>query len=37
MVDVEQAVLAAYPEIEYGHIDDATLELARELVPEHRL
>src|SRR3954471_15164489 len=37
VLDVEQAVLAAYPEIEYGHIDDATLALARELVPEHRL
>jgi octanoyl-[GcvH]:protein N-octanoyltransferase len=37
VLDVEQAVLAAYPDIEYGHIDDATLERARELVPEHRL
>jgi lipoate-protein ligase A len=35
--DVERAVLAAYPEIEYGHLDGATLELARTLVPGHRL
>ena len=28
---------AAYPDIEYGRIDAGTLELARELVPEHRL
>jgi lipoate-protein ligase A len=37
VLDVEQAVLAAYPDLEYGHVDDATLTLARELVPEHRL
>jgi octanoyl-[GcvH]:protein N-octanoyltransferase len=35
--DVERAVLAAYPDIEYGHVDDATLELARTLAPGHRL
>jgi len=37
VLDVEQAVLAAYPDIEYGNIDDGTLALARELVPEHSL
>jgi octanoyl-[GcvH]:protein N-octanoyltransferase len=37
VLDVEQAVLAAYPDIEYGHIDEGTLALARELVSEHRL
>jgi lipoate-protein ligase A len=35
--DVERAVLAAYPEIEYGSLDEATLALARTLVPQHRL
>jgi lipoate-protein ligase A len=35
--DVERAVLAAYPDLEYGRLDEATLELARTLVPGHRL
>jgi len=35
--DVERVVLAAYPELEYGRLDEATLELAHSLVPEHRL
>jgi octanoyl-[GcvH]:protein N-octanoyltransferase len=35
--DVERAVLAAYPDLEYGRLDGATLELARSLVPKHRL
>jgi hypothetical protein len=37
LLDVVLAVLAAYPDLEYGNIDDATLALARELVPEHRV
>jgi octanoyl-[GcvH]:protein N-octanoyltransferase len=35
--DVERAVLAAYPEIEYGTLDGPTDALARTLVPQHRL
>jgi octanoyl-[GcvH]:protein N-octanoyltransferase len=35
--DVERAVLAAYPDLEYGTLDEPTLTLARSLEPGHRL
>ena len=37
VLDVEHAVLAAYPDLEYGRLDGDTLALARQLVSEHRL
>jgi lipoate-protein ligase A len=37
VVEVEEAVLAAYTELEDAPLDEATLALARTLVPEHRL
>jgi octanoyl-[GcvH]:protein N-octanoyltransferase len=35
--DVERAVLAAYPDLEYGRLDGDTVALARTLVHQHRL
>ena len=37
VLDVERAVLAAYPDLEDEALDEATLDLAESLVPEHRL
>lgn len=37
VLDVEHAVLAAYPHLEYGNLDDETRELARTLVTSHQL
>jgi octanoyl-[GcvH]:protein N-octanoyltransferase len=37
VLDVERAVLAAYPDLEDEQLDEATLALAERLVPEHRL
>jgi hypothetical protein len=37
VLDVERAVLAAYADLEYGELDEATLALAERLLPEHRL
>jgi octanoyl-[GcvH]:protein N-octanoyltransferase len=37
VVDVERAVLAAYPDLEYVRMDAETLALAEELAPQHRL
>jgi lipoate-protein ligase A len=37
VLEVEHAVLAAYPDLEYGALDEPTQELARSLIPKHRL